>query len=297
MTKAGTPSRQERLSELGALRARIESAISAFLDSCRQEVEWSEPQAAVMVEEIARLIDAGGKRLRPAFCYWGYRAAGGADDPRIVKAAGALELLHTMALVHDDLMDGSKDRRGVQASRLALAAEAQQRDLPVDPEAFGWSAATLVGDLAAVLADRMFLESGFPANDIVRALHRYHWMRTEMAVGQYLDIAGLALEPASARRAAALKGGSYTVEGPLLVGASLAGGGMQVLASLSRYGAALGEAFQLRDDLDDGEGHHGATWGSVRRGAEEAVAALQGQSLDPEAVGTLTLMAELIATR
>jgi geranylgeranyl diphosphate synthase, type I len=202
-----------------------------------------------------------------------------------------------MALVHDDLMDGSKDRRGVQASRLALAAEALQRDLPVDPEAFGWSAATLVGDLAAVLADRMFLQSGFPANDIVRALHRYHWMRTEMAVGQYLDIAGLALEPASARRAAALKGGSYTVEGPLLVGASLAGGGMQVLASLSRYGAALGEAFQLRDDLDDGEGHHGATWESVLRGAEEAVAALQGQSLDSEAVGTLTLMAELIATR
>jgi geranylgeranyl diphosphate synthase, type I len=288
---------EELLSELGALRVRIESAISVFLDSCRAEMEWSEPQAALMVDEIARLIEAGGKRLRPAFCYWGYRAAGGADDQRIIEAAGALELLHTMALVHDDLMDGSKDRRGVEASRLALAAEATKRDLPVDPEAFGWSAATLVGDLAAVLADRMFLQAGFPATDIVRALGRYHWMRTEMAVGQYLDIAGLALEPAAARRAAGLKGGSYTVEGPLLVGASLAGGQMQALAALSRYGAMLGEAFQLSDDLHDGEGHHGATWDSVRRGAEDAVEALRDQPLDPEATAALTLMAQLIATR
>jgi geranylgeranyl diphosphate synthase type I len=284
------------LAEFGAIRERIEAAVSAFVGSCRLEMQSSEPQAALMIDEIVRLIEAGGKRIRPAFCYWGYRAAGGADDQRIIVAAGALELLHTMALVHDDLMDGSKDRRGVEASRLALAAEATKRDLPVDPETFGWSAATLVGDLAAVLADRMFLEAGFDAAATVRAQQRYHWMRTEMAVGQYLDIAGLALEPAAARRSAALKGGSYTVEGPLLVGASLAGGDMRQLAALSRYGAALGEAFQLSDDLHDGEGHHGATWDSVRRGAEEAVAALQRQPLDPEAVEALALMAELIAT-
>jgi hypothetical protein len=70
-----------------------------------------------------------------------------------------------------------------------------------------------------------------------------------------------------------------------------------VLAALSRYGAALGEAFQLSDDLVDGEGHHGATWDSVRRGAEVAVEALKGQPLDPEAIKALALMAELIATR
>ena len=287
---------QELLLELDALRLRFESAIRGFLDSCRQEIRWSEPQAEPIVDEIVRLIDAGGKRLRPAFCYWGFRAAGGADDQPIIRASGALELLHTMALVHDDLMDGSKDRRGVQASRLALAAEATLRDLPVDPEGFGWSAATLVGDLAAVLADRMFLEAGFPDPALVRALHRYHWMRTQMAVGQYLDIAGLAVEPAAARRAASLKGGSYTVEGPLLVGASLAGGSMQVLAALSRYGAVLGEAFQMRDDLQDNEGHHGATWDSVMRGAQGAILALKGQPLVPEAVEALTLMAEMIAS-
>ena len=298
MTDPGAQLRKELLHELETLRSRIESAIFGFLDSSRTELEWSEPQAALMVEEIARLIRAGGKRLRPAFCYWGYRAAGGADDDdRIIIAAGALELLHTMALVHDDLMDGSKDRRGVEASRLAFAAEAARRELPVDPEAFGWAAATLVGDLAAVLADRMFLSASFPATDTVRAQERYHFMRTQMAVGQYLDIAGLAVEPAAARRAASLKGGSYTVEGPLLVGASLAGGQMQSMAALSRFGAALGEAFQLSDDLRDGEGHHGATWDSVRRGAEEAVAALRAQPLDPRAVTALTLMAELIATR
>jgi geranylgeranyl diphosphate synthase type I len=106
-----------------------------------------------------------------------------------------------------------------------------------------------VGDLAAVLADRLMLESGFPAAALARGLAPYHEMRTDMAIGQFLDLALVTVDPAASRRIAALKGGSYTVEGPLLVGSALAGGTTFVETRLRRFGAPLGEAFQLRDDL------------------------------------------------
>jgi geranylgeranyl diphosphate synthase type I len=279
------------------LRDRFDDAIGEFLRARRGEIEWSEPDATSLIDEIDRLIRAGGKRLRPAFCYWGHRAVGGADDEPIIRASAALELLHTMALVHDDLMDGSQDRRGVQASRFWLAEEAGRMGLQVEPDSYGWSAAMLVGDLATVLADQLFLEAGFPPAATIRALERYHRMRCDMAVGQYLDIAGLATEKRAARRAAVLKGGTYTVEGPLLIGAALGGGAIQAVSLLSHYGAPLGEAFQLRDDIEDREGDHGATAETVNALVDRAVEALDPSVLDAEAVGALIDMAELVAMR
>ncbi|TMK49438.1 MAG: polyprenyl synthetase family protein, partial [Actinobacteria bacterium] len=103
------------------------------------------PEAAEMVDELRRVVEAGGKRIRPAFCYWGYRAAGGDDGEPIVRAAAALELFHTFALIHDDVMDESETRRG-QASTYARFADARAGE----PGAlrFGRSVAVLVGDLA-----------------------------------------------------------------------------------------------------------------------------------------------------
>jgi geranylgeranyl diphosphate synthase, type I len=276
------------------LKRRFDDALGVFLSSCRREIESSDPDAAVLVGEIQRLIAAGGKRLRPAFCYWGYRAAGGSDGAPIVQAGAALELLHTMALIHDDLMDGSKQRRGVASTKYFLEAEAADDGLVVDADAYGTSAAILIGDGAAVLADRMFLEAGFDPSRTVAALKRYHAMRGDMAIGQYMDIAGLAREPDSARRAASLKGGSYTVEGPLLVGAALAGGDARTDAMLSGYGEPLGEAFQLLDDIRDREGSHGATPASVGLLIDRATDALDPSHLDPEAVGALSGLAGLV---
>jgi geranylgeranyl diphosphate synthase type I len=122
-------------------------------------------------------------------------------------------------------------------------------------------------------------------------------MRTDMAIGQFLDLAVLPVEPSAARRIASLKGGSYTVEGPLLVGAALAGATPFVQIRLQRYGAPLGEAFQLRDDLADGDGRHGATADDVDALVEAAVAALDPEVLEPGAVDALRAMARLIGER
>lgn len=274
--------------ELLALRARIDRTLDAFLARVRGEMGAVAPDALLPIDEVIRLVHAGGKRLRPAFCYWGFRAAGGADGEPIERAAAALELLHTMALIHDDVMDQSPERRGVPASGLHLADQARRRGSS-DPGHAGLSLALLSGDLAAVLADRLLLTAGFGAEVLVPALDRYHRMRTDMAMGQCLDVVG---GGATAATVATLKGGSYTVDGPLLIGATLAGGDSGSKAALAAYGAPLGLAFQLLDDQRDGEAT--SPPGRVADLVAHARAALSAPGLDPEAIRALRALADLV---
>ncbi|HSL66629.1 MAG TPA: polyprenyl synthetase family protein, partial [Actinomycetota bacterium] len=97
---------------LDSVRRRVDEALASFLQERRETMATIAPEAAEMVDELRRIVAAGGKRIRPAFCYWGYRAAGGDDDEPIVRAAAALELFNTFALIHDDVMDESETRRG-----------------------------------------------------------------------------------------------------------------------------------------------------------------------------------------
>jgi geranylgeranyl diphosphate synthase, type I len=235
---------------LEAVRPAVDEELRACLERERSQVAEAHPDAVSLVDELIRLVSAGGKRLRPAFCYWGYRAAGGDDGRPIVLAAASLELLHSFAVVHDDVMDRSELRRGVASAHVRFASEHDRLGLSGDAGRFGESMAILAGDLAAVLADRLLMASGFPLERLVAARGRYDSMRIEMAVGQFLDLAeGAEAQEATARRISQLKTGSYTVEGPLHVGAVLAGGSLEVMTALSRYGSPLGEAFQVRDDL------------------------------------------------
>ncbi len=275
-------------SGLDAIRARIDGTLGSFLTGVRAEMAARAPEALLPIDEVIRLVGAGGKRLRPVFCYWGYRAAGGVDGEPIERAAAALELLHTMALIHDDLMDRSPERRGAPSSAIQLAEQAGRRGSS-DAERAGASLALVAGDLAAVLADRLLLEAGFPPDRLVVALDRYHRMRIDMALGQSLDVAGGDDRAATA----ALKGGSYTVDGPLLIGAALAGADRDVAAALAAYGAPLGLAFQLLDDERDGDVRLDP--GQVVALVARARAGLDASGLDPEAVRALNSLADLVA--
>jgi geranylgeranyl diphosphate synthase, type I len=281
------------------LRARIDAALAVFLDARRDRVERLDPAALALVGEVRRLLDAGGKRIRPAFCYWGFRAAGGRDEgdagEAIVRAAAALELLHTMALVHDDLIDGAKERRGVASTAVWFSERASELGAPGEPEEFGVSTAILVGDVSAVWADGLLLTSGVSADTLADALAVYHDVREQMAVGQFLDVGGAAGDPQVARRAAALKGGSYTVEGPLLIGAAIAGASTAVRECLSRFGRPLGEAFQLRDDLEDGEAAPGVSRGAVNGLVADAKAELDPDLLTAESIPALGGLADMVA--
>jgi geranylgeranyl diphosphate synthase, type I len=217
---------------LDELRSTIDAELSAFLDERKAAL----PEGGLLLDEVERLIRAGGKRLRPSFCYWGARAAGADHSDVIVRAASSLELLHTFAIVHDDIMDRSDERRGE----------------PTVHVKHGNEVALLVGDLALVLADELFFSSGSQPEVLQRAFAAYSRMRQEVIVGQYLDVDASDkpdVDVALARRIAVLKSGRYSVQEPLLIGAHLAGASDTLLADLSKFGEPVGEAFQLRDDL------------------------------------------------
>jgi geranylgeranyl diphosphate synthase type I len=274
---------------LQAVRLPVDEELRTFLERRRAEVAGADPDAAPLVEELIRLVAAGGKRIRPAMCYWGYRAAGGEDEPRIIRAAAALELLHTFAIVHDDVMDRSPVRRGVAATHARLAEEHRRRAVDGDSAHFGVSIAILAGDLAAVYADRMFLESGFPPDRLIEPKRRYDAMRVDMAAGQFLELTGGPdVEEPLARRISSLKTGSYTIRGPLLIGAALAGGSPELDERLSSYAAPLGEAFQVRDDVTDVLEHEG----DLAQGRPTMVLAKAGQLVPPEQRKRLAALAQ-----
>ncbi|HZA00208.1 MAG TPA: polyprenyl synthetase family protein [Acidimicrobiales bacterium] len=234
------------------IAAQVESTLRAFLGGQRAEVEARENTVGPAFDELQRVIDAGGKRLRPVFCCLGHLAGGGRLEEPILMAAAALELLHTFAVVHDDVMDRSRTRRGQPTTWTHLAEGHRRAGLRGDAERYGISTAVLVGDLAIALADQAFLGCGFPADRLLDGMERYNRMRTDMVAGQFLDVEASQrdeLPEEQARRIAVLKSGVYTVEGPLHIGAVLAGGSDELLRCLTAYGVALGEAFQLRDDV------------------------------------------------
>ncbi len=274
---------------LRTVRDLVDPELERFLVDRRAELAGMDPTAVVLVDEMRRLARAGGKRIRPALCWWAHRAAGGTDGPAIVRAAAALELLHTFAIVHDDVMDRSVARRGVESTPVWFAKAAPPG---VDPEAYGTSVAILVGDLAAALSERLLRTCGAEAEPLALALGRFDRMRTEMAAGQLLDVGGPDGRGASAR-VAALKTGSYTAEGPVAIGAALAGASAAVEGPLRVYARLAGEAFQLRDDVLDGDAPADAA-DRVNDLVARAVAALDVAPLTAEGASALVDLATLL---
>jgi geranylgeranyl diphosphate synthase type I len=238
---AGVP---PSLAEVGA---RVDARVTDLLEI--EIARWRAVDADLVEPLVAlrELVLAGGKRLRPAFCHWAYVGAGGsANDPLVVNAGAALELLHTFALVHDDVMDGSSRRRGQPAIHERFIGLHDGMSWRGEARRFGEGTAILVGDFAFVYADQLFGD----APPVARRV--FDELRLELCVGQYLDLVGTASrssDPAEASRIARYKSGKYTVERPLHLGAALAGRLDELCAVLSAVGLPLGEAFQLRDDL------------------------------------------------
>jgi geranylgeranyl diphosphate synthase type I len=238
--------------ERAGLRPRVDKALAAFLAGQRSHLLDIDPALADVADALEAFVLGGGKRLRPAFAYWGYRGAGGVDSDHVVTAVSALELVQASALIHDDLMDRSDTRRGEPAVHRRFATRHTAAGWRGDADAFGDSAAILLGDLALVWSDELLHTSGVEPDALLRARPVFDRMRTEVTVGQYLDVHTQATGDTSLSRAglvARYKSAKYTVERPLLLGAALAGADPVLTAAYARFGLPLGEAFQLRDDV------------------------------------------------
>ena len=220
------------------LRSRVDKSVEDMLTRQAAVLDEVGDDLSPLMEALADLL-RGGKRLRPAFCYWGWRGAGGADCAEIVNAATSLELFQAGALIHDDVMDGSDTRRGQPAVHRRFAALHRRDRWLGSPEAFGVAGAILLGDLCLAWSDEMYAGSGLPAEDLLRGRAVFDRMRTELMCGQYLDV----LEPAQssttverARHVIRYKSAKYTVEQPLLLGGALAGAGPELLSTYDIYG-------------------------------------------------------------
>jgi geranylgeranyl diphosphate synthase type I len=243
--------------DLGQLRADVQAEIDSVLARQRQVLGELGVDTAPLLACVVSLLH-GGKRLRAAFCFTAYLAAGGRNRPGALRAAAAMELFQAAALLHDDVMDDSDTRRGRPAAHRALAEHHRSHGWSGDSARFGAAAAILAGDLCLVWSDELLTASGWAEPELARARPVFDAMRTQLMGGQFLDVlvsargwAELSTEQrvAQARHVIRFKSAKYTVEQPLLIGAHAGGAGARDLALLSRFGLDLGEAFQLRDDV------------------------------------------------
>jgi len=227
------------------VEGRLEQFLAPELDRWAAfDAELGEPMA-----EIRRLVLTGGKRLRPAFCHWAFVGCGGdPDDPMVVDAGAAFELMHAFALFHDDVMDDAESRRGARTTHRSYAGRHQDAGWKGEARRFGDGMAILIGDLAFVYSDQLMAGANATAWRI------WNELRIELNVGQVLDMLGSVQgvrDLAHAERICRYKSGKYTIERPLHLGAALADPSRfdDFGPRLSAYGLPLGDAFQMRDDV------------------------------------------------
>ncbi|MER5865190.1 polyprenyl synthetase family protein [Kitasatospora sp. NPDC002040] len=230
-----------------AFRARVDRVLHEHArEETAQLVAVSE-QLKPVADQLTTAV-AEGKRLRAAFCYWGWRAAGQPDSDAVVRAAAAMELVHAAAVVHDDLIDESATRRGAPTAHIALRTAIGE---PGRREAGGRALALMVGDLLLSWAGQLFTSCGLPGAYLARARPLWAVLARELVAGECLEILGTGAAARAERSLEIIrfKTAKYTVEHPLQIGGALGGAPARTLAAFSAYGLPLGEAFQLRDDL------------------------------------------------
>jgi geranylgeranyl diphosphate synthase type I len=279
---------------LGLIAARVEQRLADVLDA--EVARWSafDDDLTEPIQEIGRLVLVGGKRLRPAFCHWGFVGAGGdPDEPMVVNAGAAFELMHAFALFHDDVMDDAASRRGAPTTHTVFAQHHREQQWAGEARRFGEGVAILVGDLAFVYADQLMSGASAPAWAI------WNELRVELNVGQVLDIVGSVRNDrrrVKAERICRYKSGKYTIERPLHLGAVMAAPDRAgaLLPALSAYGLPLGDAFQMRDDVMGAFGDAVITGkpvgGDLREGKPTPLLAMAVEAATPAQEAVLSLV-------
>lgn len=237
---------------LKEFKARLDPKIATYFDTTIREMKEEDFLVAEAIDQVKKLTLAGGKRLRPAFMYYGYQAAGGADFEKILETTVAVELIHIFLLIHDDIIDRDELRHGVPTLHERYTHWGQQYLHLKDGAHFGNSIAIIVGDMLFALGNDIIFRSGFQHEKIFTALSAMQQVVSRTVVGQakdiYMEYRGVAPE-AEILKMYENKTARYTIEGPLHVGAHLAGGSPELMRVFSAFALPLGIAFQIQDDI------------------------------------------------
>ena len=172
--------------EVLVVTPRVEARLADLLADERRRWGAVDPDLVPPLTILEQAVLAGGKRLRPTFCYWGFLAGGG--DPaseggdRMERVGAAFEMLHAFALVHDDIMDGADLRRGIPTSHTVFSREHEREGWRGESRRFGEAVAILIGDLAHSYAETLVHDLAADARAI------WHDVQIELMMGQYLDV-------------------------------------------------------------------------------------------------------------
>ncbi len=238
--------------ELENYKKIVDKKLAEYFTEKIKEAKKVSPLAVQAVKNIRDMVLAGGKRVRAAFMYWGYKAAGGKEVDKIVEASMSIELTHIFLLIHDDIIDRDDFRHGIKSIHKRYESLARRFYKKVDAEHFGHSMGMIVGDMAAALGNEIIFNSRFSAENILMALDKLQDIVSVTVTGEMMDIVLEARGRASEKEILKVhkdKTARYTVEGPLHLGALLAGADRKVLRDLSNYAVPVGTAFQIQDDI------------------------------------------------
>jgi geranylgeranyl diphosphate synthase type I len=229
-----------RLEDIAAsVEQRLEQLFGERAAGPRTGLFAASPRSELL-DQVRDLTLRGGKRLRPALLAGGASlfAPDAIEDPAVIDAGAALELLHAYFLIHDDIMDEDETRRGGLSVHAALTRDKGSPKL-------GRDLAILAGDLASALHEGLLANLRAAADRRIAVARIFAEMHLDVVHGQTLDLLG----SAGAEEIASRKTASYTTVGPLTAGATLGGASDDQVAALADIGRPLGVAFQIRDDL------------------------------------------------
>ncbi len=238
--------------EIKRFKEDIDCEIALRLDSVIDNAKDLDPFFVSMMKYFKKTILAGGKRIRPIMVCLGYEAAGGKNYKKIVKTSISIELIHAFLLMHDDIIDRDDLRRGKKTIH-AKYRDYNKRFLHNNNAThFGESVAIVLGDFIYSLGNQVLFESKFESDKIVKALSKLQSIVGMTCVGEMQDVYMEYKSKVTDREILDMyenKTAKYTFEGPLHLGATLAGADDIFCDKLSAYAIPLGIAFQIRDDV------------------------------------------------
>ncbi len=242
------------MEKLRDYKQRIDSALSEFFDRKIKEAEKVDSSAAELMKNLKEFNLRGGKRIRPALMMHGYKCFAEPDDEQdLIRSSLAVELMEGFFLIHDDVLDQDELRRG--GPTLHKVYENRYGHLKsISPKRFGESIAIVAADMQNSLANEALLLSGFDAARVNSSLRKYHEAALKTEYGWLLETMIYSrpvhkVTEEDVMKVNKYKTASYTVEGPLHMGAVLAGAGESDLKALNEFAAPLGQAFQIQDDI------------------------------------------------
>ncbi|MBM3234011.1 polyprenyl synthetase family protein [Candidatus Pacearchaeota archaeon] len=220
-------------------KEKVNFALKRFLEKKLDDGKYS-PEIKKLIENILEYSLRGGKRIRPLLIIFAYKCFKDNNEQAVIDASICIELMQAYLLIHDDIIDNADLRRGKPAMHKIYSSGD-----------FGKSMAILAGNLCSHYMYDSILESDFSDKEKIEAIKYLGWIAERENYGQALDIIpGFEnLNEEDVMKIYELKTATYTVQGPLYLGACLASAPSAEIEKLQEYGKNIGIAFQIQDDI------------------------------------------------